>query len=150
MAIQRERPYGNFNFLVDLGTGQTDGPDAGFEEAVLPEAWLDVLEYRNGNEKENGVRKIPGREHYGNLVLRRGATGSLNLYQWWNDVRNGNINASRTVTVMLQSEDHTAVVMTWRLLRAWPVRFKFSALDGKGDQPLLEVLELAFERLEME
>ena len=149
MAILRERPYGNFNFLVDLGNG-TEGVEAGFEEALLPEAWLDVIEYRNGNERENGVRKLPGREHYGNLILRRGAIGSLNLYNWWNDVRNGDTTAFRTVTVQLQSEDHTAVVMTWKLLRAWPVRFKFSALDGKGDRPLLEVLELAFERLELE
>ena len=96
------------------------------------------------------MRKIPGREHYGDLVLRRGAIGSLDLYNWWDDVRNGNTEAFRTATVQLQNEDHTAMVLKWRSLRTWPERFKFSALDGKGGQPLLEVLELAFERLEME
>ena len=60
MAIPRERPYSNFNFLVDLGNGNTDGPEAGFEEVILPEVWLDVIEYRNGNEKENSVRKLTG------------------------------------------------------------------------------------------
>ena len=32
MAVLRERPYVQFNFLVDLGTGNTDGPEAGFQE----------------------------------------------------------------------------------------------------------------------
>ena len=26
MAVLRDRPYAQFNFLVDLGTGETDGP----------------------------------------------------------------------------------------------------------------------------
>src|SRR5687768_13527798 len=52
MAILRDRPYTNFNFLVDLGTGTSDGPEAGFEEVLLPEVWVDVIEYRNGNDRE--------------------------------------------------------------------------------------------------
>ena len=32
MAVQRDRPYVQFNFLVDLGTGDTTGPEAGFQE----------------------------------------------------------------------------------------------------------------------
>ena len=32
MAVLRDRPYVQFNFLVDLGTGDTDGPEAGFQE----------------------------------------------------------------------------------------------------------------------
>jgi hypothetical protein len=32
MAVLRERPYVQFNFLVDLGTGNTDGAEAGFQE----------------------------------------------------------------------------------------------------------------------
>ena len=58
MAVMRERPYNQFNFLVDLGTGTTDGPDAGFQEVSRIGMEVTVAEYRNGNEKENGVRKI--------------------------------------------------------------------------------------------
>ena len=150
MATLRERPYGQFNFLVDLGTGDTDGADAGFEEVHLPEVWLDVIEYREGNDKENSARKITGLEHCGNALLKRGAIGSLNLYQWYNDVRNGDQGALRTVTIRLQNEDHTAVVLSWKLLRARPVRLKWGPLNGKGKEVLVEYLELASERLEME
>ena len=150
MATLRERPYCQFNFLVDLGTGDTEGADAGFEEVHVPEVWLDVIEYRNGNEKENSVRKITGLDHCGNALLKRGAIGSLNLYQWYKEVRNGAQNAWRTVTIQLQNEDHTAVVVTWKLIRARPVRLKWGPLNGKGKEVLIEYLELACERLEME
>jgi len=150
MAISRDKAYCNFNFLVDLGDGTTDGPLAGFEEVLLPEVWLDVLEYRNGNAKENAVRKLTGLEHCGNALLKRGVIGSLNLYAWYNDVRNGNQNASRTVTIQLQSEDHSAVVLTWKLIRAHPVRLRWGPLNGRGKEVLVEYLELACERLEME
>ena len=150
MATLRERPYVQFNFLVDLGTGDTDGAEAGFEEVLVPEVWLDVIEYRNGNEKENTVRKLTGLDHCGNALLKRGVIGSLNLYKWYDQVRNGDQNALRTVTIKLQNEDHTEVVLTWKLLRARPVRLKWGPLNGKGKEVLVEYLELACERLEME
>lgn len=150
MAIVRERPYGNYNFLVDLGTGDSAGIQAGFSDVVLPDAWVDVIEYRTGNERESGARKIPGRVHYGNVVLKRGAIGSLDLYTWWNNVRNGDVSAFRTVSISLQTEDRTEIVLTWKLLRAWPVRYAFSSLDAQGKVTLVEMLELAFERMEIE
>src|ERR1700752_3008236 len=98
MAVLRDRAYVQFNFLVDLGTGNTDGPEAGFQEIS-----------NIGNSKENSVLKITGFNKATDLTLKRGVIGSLNLYQWLNDIRNGNANAQRTVTIQLQNEDHTAV-----------------------------------------
>jgi len=72
----RDRPYANYNFLVDLGTGNTGGPTAGFCEVILPESTIHVIEYRNGNSPDSGVRKVPGRERYGNVVFKRGVIGS--------------------------------------------------------------------------
>ena len=53
MAILRERPYGQFNFLVDLGDGNTEGPAGGFQEVSGIGMEAVVIEYRNGNSKEN-------------------------------------------------------------------------------------------------
>jgi phage tail-like protein len=150
MATLRDKPYCNFNFLVDLGDGNTSGPTAGFEEVLIPEIWLDVIEYREGNAKENAPRKLTGLEHCGNALLKRGVIGSLNLYQWYDQVRNGDQNALRTVTIQLQNEDHTEIVMTWKLLRARPVRLRWGPMNGKGKEVLVEYLELACERLELE
>src|SRR4029453_346349 len=118
MAVKRDRPYVQFNFLVDLGNGVTDGVDAGFQECSGIGMEVTVSEYRNGNEKENSVRKITGLNKSTDVTLKRGVIGSLNLYNWLNQIRNGDQSAYRAVVVQLQNEDHTAVVMEWKLLRA--------------------------------
>src|SRR5260370_8480844 len=112
MAVLRERPYVQFNFLVDLGTGNTNGPEAGFQECSNIGMEVTVAEYRNGNELENSVRKITGLNKATDVTLKRGVIGSLNLYQWLNDIRNGNQAALRTVICHLQNEDNTATVQT--------------------------------------
>lgn len=149
MATLRERPYPGFNFLVDLGTGSTDGPLAGFSEVVFPEFALDVIEYRSGNSKENSVILLTGLERHGNVILRRGVIGALDLYGWWDQVRNGGQAAFRTVVIQLQNEDHTEIVLTWKLLRARPVKLSYTGLKAAAKELAVEHLELAFERIEM-
>ncbi len=145
MATLRDRPYTGFNFLVDLGTGST----AGFSEVVFPEFALDVIEYRAGNAKANNTILLTGLERHGNVILRRGVVGALDLYDWWNQVRNGDQTALRTVMIELQSEDHSQVVLTWKLLNARPVKLTYSGLKAAAKELAVEHLELAFERIEM-
>lgn len=150
MAVLRERPYVQFNFLVDLGDGTTDGPQAGFQECSNIGMEVTVAEYRNGNEKENSVRKITGLNKATDVTLKRGVIGSLNLYQWLNDIRNGNQNALRNVVVHLQNEDHTAIVQTWKLMRARIIKHVSGPMNAKGTDVAMEELTMAYERLEME
>jgi phage tail-like protein len=150
MAVLRDRPYVQFNFLVDLGTGSTDGADAGFQEVSNVGMEVTVAEYRNGNEKENSVRKITGLNKATDVTMKRGVIGSLTLYSWLNQIRNGDQAALRTVTIQLQNEDHTAVVQTWRLLRARIIKHVSGPFNAKGTDVALEELTLSYERLEME
>jgi len=150
MATLRERTYVQFNFLVDLGTGNTNGPEAGFQEVSGIGMEVTVAEYRNGNHKENSVMKITGLNKATDVTLKRGVIGSLNLYQWLNDIRNGDQKAFRTVTIQLQNEDHTAVVATWKLLRARIIKNVNGPFNAKGTDVAMEELTLAYERLEME
>ena len=150
MAVLRDRPYVQFNFLVDLGTGNTDGPEAGFQEISGIGMDVTVAEYRNGNERINAVRKITGLNRTTDVTLRRGVLGALNLYQWLDDIRNGNQNAMRNVTIQLQNEDHSSVVQTWRLMNARIVKHTSGPMNAKGTDVAVEEMVLAYERLEME
>jgi phage tail-like protein len=143
-------PTCSFNFLVDLGTGVTDEPRAGFQECSEIGMSVDVIEYRNGNERENSVRKLTGLNRATDVTLKRGIIGSLDLYQWLDDIRNGDQNALRTVTIQLQNDDHTAVVQTWKLLRARIIKHVSGPLNAKGCDVAMEELTLAYERLELE
>jgi phage tail-like protein len=143
MPVLRNDPYNNTNFTVDI-----DGnPSGGFSEVILPPAWADVIEYREGGDA-NTVRRLPGRIHYGNLILVRGVTGSTTLFDWWSTVVHGQL-LRRTVAVTLQDEAHNAV-MRWIFRRAWPVRYQSSALNAKGREVVMETIELANEGVEIE
>jgi phage tail-like protein len=150
MAVLRDRPYNQFNFLVDLGTGDSGGVEAGFSECSAIEFEVGVTEYRNGNDKENAVRKITGLQKVSDVTLKRGLIGSLSLYNWLDQIGNGDQNALRTVTIQLQSEDHTEVVMSWKLLRARIIKHSSGPLNAKGNDVAMEELTLAYERLEIE
>jgi phage tail-like protein len=150
MAVQRDRPYVQFNFLVDLGTGNTDGADAGFQEVSGIGMEVTVAEYRNGNEKENSVRKIVGLNKASDVTMKRGVIGSLTLYNWLNQIRNGDQSAIRNIVVQLQNEDHTSVVQTWKLLRARIIKHTSGPMNAKGTDVAMEELVISYERLEME
>jgi phage tail-like protein len=150
MAVFRDRPYSGMNFFVDLGFGEEGSSESGVFEVIFPEARVHVIEYRNGNETPNEPRKVQSFTHYGNLVIKRGAIGSLNWYSWWNEFRKGIQTDLRTIRVRLLDEDHTSVVLEWRFLRARPVNHQFSPLNALCSEILIETLEMAFEELEME
>jgi phage tail-like protein len=150
MAVERERPYTQFNFLVDLGTGTTQGPQAGFQEVSAISTEITVVEYRNGNSKENSPMKITGLNKASDVTMKRGVIGSLDLYDWLNDIRNGDQNALRTVTIQLQCEDHSQVVQTWKLMRARIVKLTSGPFNARGSDVAIEEIVLAYERLELE
>jgi phage tail-like protein len=150
MAVLRDRPYVQFNFLVDLGDGNTEGPQAGFQECSNLGMEVTVAEYRNGNSRENSVRKVTGLNKATDVTLKRGVIGSLNLYEWLDQIRSGDQSAERTVLIKLQNEDHTEVVQTWKLLRARIVKHVSGPMNAKGTDVAMEELTLAYERLEME
>lgn len=150
MAEQREKPYLNFNYLVYLGEADPASPLAAFLEVSLPDVSIDVIEYRAGNDKENTIRKLPGLAKYGNVTLKRGIMGTLDLYEWLNQVRQGSAEARRTVVVQLLNEDRSEVVLTWKFLNAFPVKYTGPTLNGKGTDVAIEELTLAVEGMQLE
>jgi phage tail-like protein len=150
MAQLRDRPYSGFNFLVDLGTGETDSVQAGFQEVSGLGMRVGVIEYRNGNSRENHVIKLTGLTRTTDVALKRGLIGSLDLYQWIDQVRNGDPNALRSVTIHLQNEDRSAIVQSWRLLQARIVRHTSGPLNAMGNDVAIEEIVLAYERLELQ
>lgn len=151
MATLRDRPYSQFNYLVDLGTGDTDTVTAGFSEVSGLGMEITVTEYRNGNEKDNAPRKINAMYKVPDVTLKRGVIGATDLYEWLDQVRNGaQDEALRAVTVQLLSEDRAAVAMTWKLSGARIMKYTGPTLNGTGTEVAVEEIVLACERIEIE
>ena len=150
MAVVRDRPYVQFNFHVNLGDGVTNTPQAGFQEVSGIGMEVTITEYRPGNYAFNNVIKTAGLNKATDVTMKRGVIGSLDLYKWLDDVRNGANSGLRTVTVELKSEDRTQTVQTWRLINARIMKHTSGPFNAKGTDVAMEELVLAYERLEME
>lgn len=145
MAVQRSDPYPSANFLVEIdGIGS-----GGFAEVGGLQIATDVVEYREGNDKTNAVRKLTGLTRYADVTLRRGIVGSLDLYQWIRDSADGSADAARNVAIVLLDEAHQPV-LRWLLRRARIVRYTGGPLNAKSSDVAVEEMVLAFDRLELE
>jgi phage tail-like protein len=144
MPSARRDPYLNFNFLVEI-----DGiAAAGFSEAELPEARIEAVAYREGADRTNASRLLPGRVEYGRLVLRRGFTGDPALFQWFRSVAEGNLDR-RNVVVILRDQSGQEV-SRWMFRQAWVTKYIGPSLRALGNEVAIETLELAHEGMELE
>lgn len=150
MATQRDNPYSNFNFVVLL-----DGTEvAAFSEVSGIDSENTPIEYREGADATNGMRKLPGVEKYANVMLKRGIAGSLVLWAWRKEVRDSTstVPPRKEVTILLLNEkgDRNSPAMTFRLRNAWPTKITGPSLTAKGNEIAIEQLELVHERLDIE
>ncbi len=148
MAV-RDKPYSQFNFLVDVGIDPT-GPIGGFQEVSGLGMEITVAEYRAGNKKDGAPDKIHGTYKVPDVTLKRGVMGDDSLYSWLDAVRNGDQDEIRTVTISLLSEDRETTAQSWTLTGARPIKYTGAQLAGNGTDVAVEEFVLACERIDME
>jgi phage tail-like protein len=129
---QRDYPYSNFNYIVNLGgeTGAGDAPIGGFSEVQGISTEMNYAEYRAGNARTNIASKFPNTHKVGTLTLKRGLMGSVDLWNWLKNVRDGAYEP-RPITVTLQDEQHKPV-MSWEFINAQPQKWTAPNLAAKG------------------
>ena len=144
---ERDRPYMQFNFLVNLGGGADPASiQGGFQEVTGLSTELAQSDYRNGNAPHNNVIKLTGLNKAADVTFKRGIINPTALFDWLNEVREGNTNSRRTITVELQAEDHRTVAR-WTLNEARPMKYTLGGLNAKGNDAAMEELVVAYERL---
>jgi len=149
MAVLRDRPYGNSNFLVDFGEGDSRSVTAGFAEVIFPQFTFNHARPGPDAPIDSQVAAPANATACNRLVLKRGLIGALDLYDWWNGARHGAAPKQRTVKIELLSEDLTTVVLTWHFRKAYPVSLSYSPLRALDGGIVMESIELAFESMEM-
>lgn len=143
----RTHPYGAFNFLVNVDGGETFG---GFSDVSGLSTDITIAEYRNGNEKENHVRKVPGIHKVGDVTLKRGVIDSQSLWDWIKETRTNGVAAQKNVVITLLDEAQNAV-QSWKLRGVVPMKYTGPTLAAKGGGDVaMEELVLSAEALEIE
>lgn len=146
MAVQRDQPYGSFRFRVGLG-GRARASE-GFSEVRLPRFLLRpaVAAGREAGRDASSNDSVGGADH---LVLRRGFSGGLDLYAWWDQERQSKRSRGRIVTVELLEESSHEPVTAWRFTGCRPVALEYSPLNALESAVVVETIVLSFDHVEM-
>jgi len=142
-ASSRKDPFGRFNFLLEI-EGVTA---AGFSEVSGLANETEVIEYREGGDKVNSPRKLPGLTKYSNLILKRGVTADNSLWNWRKTVIDGAVER-RNGSIILLDESRNEI-LRWNFYNGWPCKWEGPALKAKSNEVAIETLEIAHERLEL-
>lgn len=147
----RTTPYGAFNFVVNLnGPIGEDQPLGGFSDVSGLSNEITMAEYRNGNEKPNHVRKVPGVHKVGDVTCKRGIVNSKDLWDWISQARTQGVVAKRDVVITLRDETGKSV-QKWKLGNVIPMKYTGPTLAAKGGGDVaMEELVLSSESLEVE
>ena len=130
-------PLPDAHFSVDIVLQGPDGKASGphwpiaFSQVLLPPA-----------------SAMPDRA--ARLVLRRAATGALDLYQWIATERTNPGKRPHIITVQAMREPGARAAISWRFHGAHPVTLGFGPLDALSGAILIETLELSFATMEMQ
>ena len=143
----RTTPYGAFNYLVSFDGGEIFG---GFSDVSGIGTEITVAEYRNGNEKENHVRKVGGVHKVSDVTLKRGILNSKSLWEWMTATRAQGPAAQKGVTITLLDEAQKPV-QSWLLRGVIPMKYTGPTLAGKGGGDVaMEEIVLSAEAMEIE
>ena len=139
-------PYKNFRYTVEI-----DGINAGgFSEVSGVDISVDVIEYREGNEKRTTPRKLTGLTKYGNVTLKWGSVGDMAMLDWINSVASSNEEGPKgiqrkKITIKLLDENGNEGGPSWEIINAWPTHYTAPDLNGTGGEVAIESLEICHE-----
>lgn len=141
----REDPLVGFHFAVEV-QGQVTGY---FTEVSGLGSEHEAIEHKVINEKGvEVIMKIPGRLKWENIVLKRGITGDMQIWEWRKKVEDGDVLGARSdgsITMFNQSLDPVA---RWEFKRAWPVKVTGPSVKSDSNEIGVEELTLAHEYIE--
>jgi phage tail-like protein len=148
MAVQRDTPYGAFNYLVEMNDGTNPASAVGgFSDVSGIGTEITLMDYRQGNDKVNRVRKIPGLHKSSDVTLKRGIMGTTNFWDWVNATRTSP-TTQRNIDITLNDEQGLPVVR-WKLINARPMKWTGPTLAGKGGSDVaMEELVISAEGFE--
>jgi len=134
-------PLPVFHFEVDWG--DADGT-VRFSEVTGLNVEYQAIEYRDGNEKDYIMQKMPGLKKAGNVTLKRGVMETNNAFWDWANTANLNKVERRDVTIRLLNEA-SEPTMVWTLRSAWVTKVTYPDLKASGNEVAVEQIELAHE-----
>lgn len=137
---ERKDPFRNFRFRVEI-----DGLHvAAFSEATIADSSTDVVDYREGTDPPY-QRQLSGLVKYGTISLKRGLTDSRELYEWRKLVEDKGAGAARKSMSVILMDEAGGDQVRWNFVEAWPSKYSGSEFNAKGNDVVIENIEIVHE-----
>jgi len=143
-AGTRTDPYRAFNFRIEFDNLTA----ASFSECSGLTADGDAVDYREGTDAENHVRKLTGLRKYSNITLKRGYTQNAELWTWYANILNG-VQDRRSGHIILMDEGHNDV-LRWSVSNAFINKLEAPSFKASGNEVAIESCELVHEGLSLD
>jgi phage tail-like protein len=137
MALGRNDPLTSFHYAIEI-----QGVVTGFfTECSGLGSEHEVIEHKVIDEKgHETLMKIPGRMKWENVVLKRGITQNMDIWDWRKKVEDGHVTDARLNGSVVMFDSTLSEVARWNFENAWPVKVT-------GPQPKSDSNEIGVEEM---
>ena len=141
----RSDPLVGYHFHVEI-----DGiTQAMFRECSGLDSESEIIEYKEaGKDGQTLIRKQPGALKWSNIVLKRGITDIMELWEWRKLVEQGKVDEARKSGSIVLYNQGNQEIARWNFQEAWPSKITGPQAKADGNEVAVEELPLAHEGLE--
>ncbi|MCH8825371.1 MAG: phage tail protein [Chloroflexi bacterium] len=92
-------------------------------------------------------QKIPGDLTWSEITLERGITNDMSLWDWRQEVINGNIDTARRDGSIVMYDGSLTEVARWNFVRGWPSAWTGPDVGADNQAVAIETITIAHEGL---
>jgi phage tail-like protein len=138
---ERQDPLVSFHFYVTIGP-----LEGAFRECSGLGSESQIVEYKAaGSKGQEVVIKQPGALKWENIVLKRGITKDLKLWEWRKQVEDGDVVGARRDGSVFMYDQKGTLVASWHFRQGWPSGLSGPQLNAAANEVAVETLTIAHE-----
>ena len=135
-------PLAVFSFSISVG----EKVAGYFTEVSGLGSETEIIEHKviapNGAEI---IQKIPGRLKWGDITLKRGITGVLDVWDWRKMIEDGKVADARSDGSIFMYDQTGALTAQWDFSRAWPSKVSGPSINSGSSAVGIEEMTIVHE-----
>jgi phage tail-like protein len=121
---------------------------AQFSELSGISSSVGVVDFIQSDAKENILKKLPGKNEPGTVIVKRGMNKNIEMAAWHELVVLGDVAAARKSCSLTMFNTKGEPVARYHLTDAWPAKIEIGALKAGASEVLIETVTIVCEHLQ--
>ena len=140
----RTDPLTGYHFYLEL-----DGlVEAQFRECSGLDSESNIIEFKEaGKGGVTVIKKVPGELKWSNIVLKRGVTGDMKLWEWRKQVEDGDVVKARKNGSIVLYDQRNSEIARYNFEAGWPSKITGPQLNANNNDIAIEEVTIAHEGL---